>query len=111
MPTPITFDGVNVVIAENQEPYLPLPAQVFGDSMGTILTCWEFSEEEMEEFLRTRKLWISHWSFNQLFQPLSLSTERPVVNTSPATVLFLFGFPAEFIGADPNSGEKGYSSL
>lgn len=104
MPTPVTFDGVNVVIAKNQEPYIPLPAQFFGDGMGTVLTCWEFSPEEMEEFLRTRRLWISHWTFNQAFQPLCPMTDRPVnlKPEQPVAVLTLFDCPAEWM---PNNSQ------
>lgn len=101
MPQPIRFPGVNVVIAENQTPYIPLPAMFMGDNMGTVLTCWEFTEEEMEEFMRTRKLWISHWTFNQPFQPLCPSTDQPVaVNPESPTdekLLKLFDCPAEWM--------------
>jgi hypothetical protein len=78
MPKPVTFDGANITIAANQEPYFPLPARIFGDSMGTVLCCWEFTEEELAEIITTKRLWSSHWSFNQPFQPMMLSVEQPV---------------------------------
>lgn len=76
--TPIAFSGSNVVIAENQDPYIPLPAQCMGDKLGTVLTCWELSESELAQIQNTGKLWITFLTFNQPFQPICPSTEEPV---------------------------------
>lgn len=103
MPKAIPFDGSNIVIAANQSPYLPLPARVFGDEMGTILCCWEFSPEELEMILRTKRLWSSHWSFRNPFQPMMLSVDQPVFEVVPNPRLTLFGHPAEYLG---EPGEK-----
>lgn len=100
MPKAIPFTGSNIVIAENQAPYLPLPARVFGDNMGTILCCWEFSEEELEQLMREKKLWSSHWSFNMPFQPMMLSVDMPVVEIPEVPHLTLYGNPAEYL-AEP----------
>lgn len=74
---PIKFDGHNIVIAENQPPYMPLPALCFGDPLGTLLFCWDVSDEELELISRTRKVWVTSLSFNQPLQPLCLSADRP----------------------------------
>jgi hypothetical protein len=96
MPLPIKFDGSNVVIAENQPPYIPLPAQFMGDKCGTVLTCWQFSDEERAEFLRTGLIWATFLTFGQPFQPVALATDKPVkIAPEPVEVLTLFGFPAE----------------
>ena len=77
--TPTTFPEANVVIAENQEPYLPLPALACGDNMGTLLMCWEVTPEEAEVLHRTGKLWVTCLTFNQPIQPLHFSVDKPVI--------------------------------
>lgn len=74
---PIEFPGSFVTIAKDQPPYKPLPALVCGDPMGTMLFCWQPTEDEMETLLRERKVWVTCLTFNQRLQPLNLSAERP----------------------------------
>lgn len=42
--TPTTFEGVELVFAKDQPPYLPLPAKVCAD--GRVITEWQRTEEE-----------------------------------------------------------------
>lgn len=109
MPTPAKFNGYNVTIAENQAPYLPLPARASGDENGTVITCWEFTEDELSELLKTRRLWFSHWTFNRPFQPLAPSVEQPAFEIAPPVQKFtLFGYPAEWMPNDKQPrNEKG----
>ncbi len=65
---PIKFEGCNVVYAEDQPEYLPLPALRKED--GTITTCWELSSEEMETVKQTRKIYLDVMTFNKPLQPL-----------------------------------------
>jgi hypothetical protein len=76
---PVQFPESNVVIAENQEPYIPLPALACGDNMGTLLMCWELDAEELDVLTRTGKLWVTCLSFNQPLQPLHLSVDKPII--------------------------------
>ncbi len=69
---PIQFPGVNVVYAENQPEYTPLPALRFPD--GTSISCWELTDEEVATLVSTKKLYIGVLTFNQPLQPL-----RPAV--------------------------------
>lgn len=75
---PIDFPGSNITLAKDQPPYLPLPGQVFGDTLGTLLTCWELTPEELEQIASTGKLWITVLTFNQPLQPMQPSTDDPI---------------------------------
>ena len=74
---PVHFEGVNMVIAENQPPYTPLPVRFLGTNMGICISCWELTDEEIAAIVNTRRIWGSHLTFNSPFQPLALSTDRP----------------------------------
>jgi len=69
---PVTFAEQNVVFAENQEPYLPLPAYQNGNS---IVHCWQLSWSERIKVLLGNKLWIHVLTFKQPPQPI-----RPMLN-------------------------------
>jgi hypothetical protein len=70
----IPFKGHNVTFVENQEEYESLPA--FKDEEGTVVTCWELSEEELKEITKTGKLWLSMLTFNTPLQPIKLSVNK-----------------------------------
>jgi hypothetical protein len=65
---PVKFEEQNVVFAENQPEYLPLPAHRTEE--GIVVTCWEPTEEEILRLIDTRKIYISQMTFNQPLQPL-----------------------------------------
>lgn len=67
---PTTFLGQNVVFAENQPEYTPLPALRLPD--GQVITCWEISDEELEEITRTKKIYLSQLTFNTPLQQVML---------------------------------------
>lgn len=67
---PTTFLGQNVVFAENQPEYTPLPALRLPD--GQVITCWEISDEELQEITRTKKIYLSQLTFNDPLQPVQL---------------------------------------
>lgn len=70
---PIEFKGQNVVFGEGQEEYRPLPALKTPD--GTVITCWEISDEEWEEISRSRKIYLSQLTFNMPLQPVLLMSD------------------------------------
>ena len=51
---PIPFEGQNVVFAENQKEYEPLPAHRTED--GIVTSCWELSKEDLAKINETGKL-------------------------------------------------------
>lgn len=70
---PIKFEGHNVVYAENQPEYNPLPA--FKAENGTIVTCWELTNEDFERIVETRRIYLSVMTFNNPLQPIYLTTD------------------------------------
>lgn len=70
---PIKFEGHNVVYAENQPEYNPLPA--FKAENGTIVTCWELTNEDFERIVETRRIYLSVMTFNNPLQPVYLTTD------------------------------------
>lgn len=77
--TPIEFKEQNVVFAKDQPEYLPLPAFVQED--GTVISCWEMTDEEANQFFKTRKLYITMLTFGQPLQPILPSIESPFEGT------------------------------
>lgn len=64
-----------VVYAENQPEYQPLPSLRATD--GTILTRWKLTEEEKQQVLSQGYIYLLVMTFNQPLQPLLLTTEVP----------------------------------
>ena len=71
---PIKFEGQNVVFAEDQPEFEPLPAKK--DADGTVTTCWEFTPEEREIIANGGNLYLSQLTFNHPLQPLSPSVGK-----------------------------------
>lgn len=65
---PIKFKGVNRTFGANQPEYRPLPALVTPD--GQVVTCWEFTDEEVEVLIKNKCIYIQQLTFNQPFQPI-----------------------------------------
>ena len=72
---PINFIGCNVVYAKDHPEYLPLPALKTED--GLVVTCWELTNEEVEQVVKNKKFYFSQLTFNQPLQPM-----RPVTDLS-----------------------------
>lgn len=70
---PVSFKGQNVVFAEDQPQYTPLPA--FRDSKGTVVTCWELSHEDFEKIVETKRIYLSVQTFNNALQPVFLTAD------------------------------------
>lgn len=67
---PIEFPGSNVVFGKDQPEYRPLPALVLQDSFRSVITCWELTDEEIEELTRTKRLYLKQLTFGNPLQPL-----------------------------------------
>lgn len=77
---PIEFKQQNVIIAKNQPQYEPVPAHyVEGDSSGTVIFCWQLTNDEKRQIMETGVIWHSTMTFGQPFQPQLLSTECPFI--------------------------------
>lgn len=63
---PIKFPEVNLILAENQPQYLPLPIQINDDVPGCPAWCkYEMSEPETAVFNKTKALYIQQLTFTQ----------------------------------------------
>lgn len=75
---PTKFPGSNVVFAENQPEYLPLPAHRDRlDPYGTVTTCWALSWLERLQVLFTGRIYLQQLTFQEALQPQLPSVERP----------------------------------
>jgi hypothetical protein len=63
---PVEFKGQNAIFAKDQPEYLPLPALVLAGPEGAVISCWEFSDEEIEMLIKTKKLYISQFCFTRV---------------------------------------------
>lgn len=79
---PIHFQGQNLVIAEDQPEYQPLPAHL-DRTTGMVTTCWQLSDTEKAELLRTGRLYLQVLTFNQPLQPVMLHATNPLVPSVP----------------------------
>lgn len=74
---PVSFPQQNIVIAENQKEYLPLPAyKESGTDEGQLITCWKFSFFERVKILFTGKLWMNELTFHKPVTPRQFSLNR-----------------------------------
>ena len=71
----IRFPECNVVYAENQPEYRPLPALKMED--GEIVTCWKLSIGERLKILFSGRIWLNVLTFNKPLQPLLMSVNKP----------------------------------
>ena len=71
----IKFEECNVVYAQNQDEYLPLPAH--RTENGDITVCFKFSFDEIIKFIKTEKLYLQILTFNNPLQPIKMSVEKP----------------------------------
>lgn len=72
---PIKFLGQTVVYAENQPPFLPLPA--LREQTGKVTSCWAATWWERLCILFTGKIWVSQLTFNTPLQAQRLFAVRP----------------------------------
>lgn len=77
---PVKFKGCNVIYAENQEEYLPLPAYKHNDEWGTVTSCWHLSFWDRIRTLFTGKIYCSLLSFDKPLTPQLLDTKKPNID-------------------------------
>lgn len=77
--TPIPFEGSNIIIAEGQPEYRPLPAHRSKTYQGVVTTCWEMTLKERLQALWTGKVWARQMAYGKPLQPIDILTERPAL--------------------------------
>jgi hypothetical protein len=71
----VDFKGRNVIYAENQPEYQPLPALKLDD--GRLICCWKLSWKDRLRVLLFGEVWHQVLTFNMPLQPQLLSIEKP----------------------------------
>lgn len=74
---PISFPESNVVYAEDQPQYTPLPAHIERTPEGLVTFCWKLSWGERLAVLFTGLLWQQVLTFKRPLQPQRLSVDKP----------------------------------
>lgn len=74
--TPKKFPEVNFTYAEDQPEYQPLPVHHAQDQAGTVTSCWELSEEEIEVVKQTGVIYLRMLTFGQPLQPVYLTVDK-----------------------------------
>ena len=73
---PVEFKDQNIVFAENQPEYTPLPSLKLPGSEGCVVSCWKLSFRERIKILFTGRVWLSLMSFNKPLTPSYMSVNR-----------------------------------
>ena len=75
---PIKFKGHNVVYAEKQPQYIPLPGYKVPIRIveGNFVTCWKFSFWDRFRVLFGKNLWIDTWTFHNDLQPVKVTMDK-----------------------------------
>ena len=77
---PIEFEGANVVYAADQPEYLSLPAHMsYKTAAREVTSCWELTEEELAEVIKTRRIYFTVLTFGHPLQPQLPSVVNPCV--------------------------------
>ncbi len=76
---PVAFSGYNVVFAEDQPQYTPLPA--FRGPDGEVISAWRLTLWERLKLLVTGRLWLRQLTFRTPLQPQLPTVEYPFVKT------------------------------
>ena len=84
--TPIEFKGQNAIFAKDQPEYLPLPALVVPGPEGAVISCWEFTDEEIAELVKTKRMYISQWCFTKVCED-GIERINPLQPIRPAVEL------------------------
>lgn len=78
---PIKTNQTNVIFGKDNKDYEPLPA--WTNSQGQVVTCWQLTDEEVQQIIESKKIYLMQLTFNQPLQPVSLHSENPVLDFVP----------------------------
>lgn len=80
MAKPVEFPAQNIVFGKGQKEYLPLPAFKNDGPQGEVVTCWELSKDEIDQIVKTGRVYLMQMSFHQKLQPIWVGTECPLTD-------------------------------
>ena len=76
---PIKFKEVNIIYAEDQKEYIPLPALKYTDKEGTVVSCWKLSWRERFKIFFRGTMWLRMLTFQKPLTPVILTVEKSEV--------------------------------
>lgn len=78
---PIKFEEQNIVFAEDQPQYQPLPAFRNNDSeFGEVVSCWQLTLRERLKILFTGKIWLCLLSYKKPLTPSYMTVNKKDLN-------------------------------
>lgn len=76
----VEFPQANCILAKDQPEYDPLPVHIdVVDPARPMTCCFQLNKEEIDEIVKTGKIWFTQLTFGQLFHPISMSTQNPFI--------------------------------
>ena len=74
----IDFPQANVIVGKDQPEYLPLPMHYNPeDPMKPMTCCFELSDEELAEVIRTKRIWYTQCTFGNNLHPVRMDVRSP----------------------------------
>lgn len=74
----IKLPDFNIEIGKGQPEYNVLHAkEISPENTGSLLMCFELTDEEVAEIVKTKRTYYSRLTFYEKFQPMRLSVEMP----------------------------------
>jgi len=70
----IQFQGQNLILAESQEQYNPLPVCYEGPPQGAMTACFKATWKERLKILFFGKIFVSQYTFGNSFHPINITT-------------------------------------
>lgn len=71
----IQFPGATIQIGKDQPEYNVIHAMPGANTeAGEVIACFELSEEELQEVMKTKRIYYSRLTFHQPFQPMKIFT-------------------------------------
>ncbi len=80
----VEFPQANTILGASQPQYIPLPAHWDKTSPEQAMTsCFELTDEEVEEIVRTRRIWNTQLTFGRGYHPVRMSCSNPFEPQAP----------------------------
>lgn len=73
------FEECNTTFAKDQPEYLPLPAYLKPGKESEVVSCWELTDEEIEKLKKTKRIYLSLWTFGNALQPQYMTINKEEV--------------------------------
>lgn len=74
----VEFPQANIALGESQAEYETLHvAYDIANPAKPMTACFQLNKEEIDEIVKTGKLWFTQLTFGKPFQPVLMSTQNP----------------------------------